>query len=97
MFRCYRQPGNFYSRPAIIVKSRNNKTIGHIPDGLAKVIHGLVVEGKINRIDGKITGEARSAPEGTWSKGGGGGGGGGGGLNYLVIIRYTVILIVNLL
>ena len=60
-----------YSRHAIIVKSRNNKTIGHIPDGLAKVIHGLMVEGKINRIDGKITGEARSAPEGTWSQGGG--------------------------
>ena len=70
-FRCYRQPGNFYSWHAIIVKSRNNKTIGHIPDGLAKVIHGLMVEGKINRIDGKITGEARSAPEGTWSQGGG--------------------------
>ena len=29
-----------------------------------------MVEGKINRIDGKITGEARSAPEGT-SQGGG--------------------------
>ena len=70
-FCCYQQPGNFYSRHAIIVKSRNKKTIGHIPNGLANLLNELMAEGKIKRIDGKITGEARSAPEGTYSQGGG--------------------------
>ena len=53
------------------MKSRNNKIIGHIPGGLAKLLHGLIEDGKLKRIDGKITGEARFAPEGTWSQGGG--------------------------
>ena len=59
-----------FSEHAIIVKSYSNKTIGHIPDGLAQFLSTLVKDGKIKQIYGVITGHARAAPEGTWTQGG---------------------------
>ena len=51
--------------------SDSNKTIGHIPDGLAQLLYTLVKDGKIKQIYGMITGHARAAPEGMWTQGGG--------------------------
>ena len=70
-FNCYPQPDNVFSRHAIVVKSCNKKTIGHIPDGLANILFTLMKDGKVKRIYGEIIGIARSAPEGTWTQGGG--------------------------
>ena len=42
----------------------SNKTIGHIPDGLAQLLSTLVKDGKIKQIYGVITRHARAAPEG---------------------------------
>ena len=68
---CNMEINNIYSRNAIVVKSRGGEIIGHMPDGLSRVIFPLVQSGKILRIEGKILGDARSAPEGTWIQGGG--------------------------
>ena len=70
-FRCHLHPNNVFSEHAIIVKSYNNKTIGHIPDGLAQLLSTLVKDSKIKQIYGVITGHARATPEGTWTQGGG--------------------------
>ena len=64
------QPNNVFSEHTIIVKSYSNKTIGHIPDGLAQLLSALVKGGKIKQIYGVITGHANAAPEGTWTQGG---------------------------
>ena len=64
-FRCHLQANNVFSEHAIIVKSYSNKTIGHIPDGLAQLLSTLVKDGKIKQIYGVIIGHARAAPEGT--------------------------------
>ena len=55
----------------MVVKSNNDRVIGHVPDGLAKVFHVLIEDRKLRRITGKITSDARAAPEGTWLQGGG--------------------------
>jgi len=46
------------------------QTVRHVPDTLAEVFFQPLVDGKIN-VNGKITGQSRSAPEGTWVQGGG--------------------------
>ena len=45
--------------------------IWHVPEILAIKLTPLWKDGSISEITGKITGEARSAPEGTWTQGGG--------------------------
>jgi len=46
------------------------QTVGHIPDSLAEVLFQPLVDGNIS-ISSKITGQSRSAQEGTWVHGGG--------------------------
>ena len=71
------EPGNTHSAHAIIVKIRESsthhaaeQTAGHVPDSLAEILYQPLVDGNIT-INSKITGQSRSAPEGTWVQGGG--------------------------
>ena len=41
-----------------------------IPEALARIINPLLGDGLIQRVEGKIMGNSRSAPEGTWVRGG---------------------------
>ena len=68
---CRIEANNAHSTNAIVVESMNGETVGHIPDGLARIIKPLIRNGLIERVEGKITGDSRSAPEGTWARGGG--------------------------
>ena len=74
---CFPEPGNTHSAHAIIVKIKESsthhaaeQTAGHVPDSLAEILYQPVVDGNIT-INSKITGQSRSAPEGTWVQGGG--------------------------
>ena len=62
---------NVFSRNAIAIFSRLDEKIGHVPEQLATKLKPLWRDGCITEITGKITGEARSATEGTWNQGGG--------------------------
>ena len=68
-FNCFKENINFHSRNAIIVKSLG--VMGHVPEGLVKILYPLLENGRIERISGKVIGCARPAPEGTWATGGG--------------------------
>ena len=63
-FRCHLQTNNVFSEHAIILKSYSNKTIGHMPDGLAQLLSTLLKDGKIKQIYGVITGHARGSTRG---------------------------------
>ena len=70
---CHPEPGNTHSAHAIIVTMKEThaeQTAGHIPDSLAEVLYQPLVDGNIT-ITSKISGQSRSAPEGTWVQGGG--------------------------
>lgn len=73
---CYPEPENPHSAHAIVVRMKDSttnaaeQTVGHIPDSLAEVLFQPLVDGNIS-ISSKITGQSRSAPEGTWVQGGG--------------------------
>merc|ERR1712126_274841 len=68
---CRRETDNAYSRDAIVVKSVNGETVGHVPEAIARIINPLWRDGLIQRVKGKIMGNSRSAPEGMWVRGGG--------------------------
>ena len=70
-FTCAREPDNPYSPDAIIVKLRDGSNVGHVPDPLACVLAPMLDDGEIERMEGTVTGVARSAPEGVWVRGGG--------------------------
>ena len=69
-FHCLQEQLNVFSENAIVVKSRR-QVIGHVPEALAKVFQALIKDGIVRKITAKITGDARTAPEGTWIQGGG--------------------------
>ena len=46
------------------------QTAGHVPDSLAEILCQPLVDGNIT-INSKMTGQFRSAPEGTWVQAGG--------------------------
>ena len=67
---CNLEPENEHSDSAIIVK-KGNITVGHIPEGLCQPLTQLFQDGNIVDIECVITGEPRSAEEGTFVQGGG--------------------------
>ena len=69
-FVCERERINAYSDVAIVAK-RRSLVIGHVPEGLAKILTPILEDGRLKKIDGWITGPERPAPEGTWRMGGG--------------------------
>ena len=70
-FTCAREPGNPHSPDAIIVKLSDGSNVGHVPDPLARVLAPMLDGGEIERMEGTVTGVARSEPEGVWVPGGG--------------------------
>jgi len=70
-FTCAREPGNPHSPDAIIVKLSDGSNVGHVPNPLARVLAPMLDGGEIERMEGTVTGVARSAPEGVWVPGGG--------------------------
>ena len=69
-FTCAREPGNPHSSDAIIVKLSDGSNVGHVPVPLARVLAPMLDGGEIERMEGTVTGVARSAPEGVWVPGG---------------------------
>ena len=68
---CELELENSLCKKAIIVKTKEGDTVGHVPDLL---VHALAPEcsgGNIVSIEAIITGETRSAPEGMWVIAGG--------------------------
>ena len=63
---------NKYSRNSIEVKSKNkNVTVGHVTEALAAILFPLRKAWKVYKIQAKVTGKSRRAPEGIWVLGGG--------------------------
>ena len=53
------------------MKLSDGSNVGHVPDPLARVLAPMLDGGEIERMEGTVTGVARSAPEGVWDPGGG--------------------------
>ena len=64
------EPENSLCKKAI-VKTKEGDTVGHVPDLLAHALAPEISCGSIVSIEAIVTGERRSAPEGTWVIGGG--------------------------
>ena len=62
---CELEPENSLCKKAFIVKTKGD-TVGYVPDLLAHVLAPEISSGNIVSIEAIITGELRSAPEGTW-------------------------------
>ena len=63
---CELEPENSLCKKAIIVKTKEGDTVGHVPDLLAHALAPEITGGNIVSIEAIVTGEPRSAPEGTW-------------------------------
>ena len=63
---CELEPENSLCKKAINVKTKKGDTVGHVPDLLAHVLAPEISGGNIVSIEAIVTGEPRSAPEGTW-------------------------------
>ena len=68
---CEFEPENSLCKKAIIVKAKEGNTVGHVPDLLAHALAPEISGGNIVSIEAIVTGDSRSAPEGTWVIGGG--------------------------
>ena len=68
---CELNPDSSLCKKAIIVKTKEGDTVGHVPDLLAHALAPEISGGNIVSIEAIVTGEPRSAPEGTWVIGGG--------------------------
>ena len=63
---CKLEPENSLYKKAIIVKTKEGDTVGHVPDLQAHALTPEISGGNIVFIEAMVTGEPRSAPEGTW-------------------------------
>ena len=63
---CKLEPENSLDKKAIIVKTKERDTVGHVPNLLAHALAPEISGGNIVSIEATVTGEPRSAPEGTW-------------------------------
>ena len=69
--KCVQEEANRHSKTAIKVVGETNETIGHIPDGLFKVVV-LALKWEIVLSDeAEVTGHPRDAAEGKWTLGDG--------------------------
>ena len=68
---CELEPENSLCKKAIIVKTKEGDTVGHVPNLLAHALAPEIRGGNIVSIEAIVTGEPKSAPEGTWVTGGG--------------------------
>ena len=57
-------------KKAIIVKTKEGDRVGQVPDLLAQALAPEISGGNIVSIEAMVTGEPRSAQEGTWVIGG---------------------------
>ena len=67
---CEFEPENSLCKKAIIVKTKEGDTVGHVPDLLVHTLAPECSSGNIVSIEAIITGEPRSAPESMWVAGG---------------------------
>ena len=63
---CELEPENSLCKKAIIVKTKEGDTVGHVPDLPAHALAPEISGENIVSIEAIVTGESRSAPEGTW-------------------------------
>ena len=68
---CQIEPENSLCKKAIIVKTKEGDTVGHVPDLLAHAVAPEISSGNIVSVEAIVTDEPRSATEGTWVLGGG--------------------------
>ena len=68
---CELEPENSLCKKAIIVKTKERDTVGHVPDLLAHALATEISGGNIVSVEAIFIGEPRSAPEGAWVIGGG--------------------------
>ena len=52
------------------MKLSDCSNVGHVPDLLACVLAPMLDGGKVEHVEGTVTGVAKSAPEGVWVIGG---------------------------
>ena len=50
----------------IVIKSRNDNIVGHVPETLSKKLFNFMTSQQIEIMDSKVTGDPRPAPEGKW-------------------------------
>ena len=60
-----------YSNHAIIVKSGDNRTVGHVPDGIAEKLVPMLNNSTVESMEAVVMEMPREAPEGKWTLGGG--------------------------
>ena len=69
--KCVLEETNRHSNTAIKVAGDANETIGHIPDGLSKVVAPALKKEIVLSVEAEVTGHPRDAAEGKWTLGGG--------------------------
>ena len=65
---CELEPANSLRKKAIFVKTKEGDTVDHVPVLLVHALAPEISGGNIVSIEAIVTGEPRSAPEGTWVK-----------------------------
>ena len=68
---CTIEPDNKHCYNAIVVKSRNDNIVGHVPETLVKKLFNFMKSQQIVIKDSEVTGNPRPAPERKWVIGGG--------------------------
>ena len=68
---CELEPENSLCKKAVIVKTKEGDKVGYVLDLLAHALAPKISGGNIVSNEAIVTGEPRSAPEGTWVIGGG--------------------------
>ena len=68
---CELEPEYSLCKKALIVKTKERDTVGHVPGLLAHALAPEISGGNIVPIKAIVIGEPRSAPEGAWKIGGG--------------------------
>ena len=68
---CELELENSLCKKAIIIKTKEGDTVGHVPDLLGHALAPEISGGNIASIEAIVTGKPRSAPKDTWVIGGG--------------------------
>ena len=69
--KCVLERINRHSNTTIKVVGDANETVGHIPDGLSKVVAPVLKKEIVLSVEAEVAGHPRDAAKGKWTLGGG--------------------------
>ena len=69
--KCVLEETNRHSNTAVKVVGDANETVGHLPDGLSKVVAPTLKKEIVLSVEAEVTGHPKDAAEGKWTLSGG--------------------------